>query len=174
MTIPGIVSEWDEISTKVYLKAGDTVTLETPGELGKNAVPSWEVMEGDHLIEFLSQSYTADVRAKAAGTVKLRGVSTYRYMMEGPIPVSNYASEYRNYELIISGGSAPVPARMSGDVNGDGSVDGRDSLRLARYLVGQDVQINVSNADVNGDGNVDGRDTLRLARFLAGQDVTLK
>ena len=70
----------------------------------------------------------------------------------------------------------PAPSVRPGNVNGDadGIVDGRDLLRLARYLAGQDLQIDRKASDVNGDGQIDGRDLLRLARFLAGQDVELK
>ena len=57
---------------------------------------------------------------------------------------------------------------MKGDANGDGAVDGRDVLRLVRYLAGTGVTIDWEAADVNGDGNVDGRDVLRLAKQLAG------
>ena len=69
-----------------------------------------------------------------------------------------------------------APSSVPGNVNGDanGTVDGRDLLRLARYLAGQDVTIDRKAADVNGDGLIDGRDLLRLARFLAGQNVELK
>jgi hypothetical protein len=55
----------------------------------------------------------------------------------------------------------------------DGKVDGRDVLRLARFLAGHDVKISYKASDVTGDGNVDGRDLLRLARYLAGHDVKL-
>ena len=55
-----------------------------------------------------------------------------------------------------------------GDANGDGYVDGRDLLRLARYMAGDGVTVDMAGADVNGDGNVDGRDVLRLAKQLAG------
>ena len=59
------------------------------------------------------------------------------------------------------------PVIQKGDSNGDGVVDGRDLLRLARYIAGSGVDINVSAADLNGDGIVDGRDVLRLAKKLA-------
>lgn len=58
----------------------------------------------------------------------------------------------------------PVP----GDANGDGRVDGRDLLRLARYIAGDQATVNAAASDVNGDGRVDGRDLLRLAKHLAG------
>ena len=63
-----------------------------------------------------------------------------------------------------------------GNVNGDeaGMVDGRDILRLAKYLAGEGVEINEKAADVNADGSVDGRDLIRLARYLAGDAVELK
>ncbi len=62
-----------------------------------------------------------------------------------------------------------------GNVNGDeaGTVDGRDVIRLARFLAGDGVQINEKAADVNADGTVNGRDLIRLARFLAGDAVEL-
>ena len=61
---------------------------------------------------------------------------------------------------------------LPGDVNG--SVDGRDLLRLARFLGGYDVEINRVSSDVTGDGQVDGRDLLRFARYLGGYDVVLQ
>ena len=62
---------------------------------------------------------------------------------------------------------------VPGDLNGNGGVDGRDLLRLAKYLAGESVEIDKRAADVNGDGNVDGRDLLRLAKYLAGLNVQL-
>jgi hypothetical protein len=67
-----------------------------------------------------------------------------------------------------------VVSRVPGDVTGDGVVDGRDLLRLAKYLGGYDVSINSANATVNGDNAVDGRDLLRLAKYLGGYDVILQ
>ncbi len=60
-----------------------------------------------------------------------------------------------------------VASRLPGDVNGDGSVDGRDLLLLARYNAEFPVTINSSNADVDANGTVDGRDLLILARYNA-------
>jgi len=62
------------------------------------------------------------------------------------------------YTLTVLGYSDAHP----GDVNGDGTVDGRDTVRLLRYLVGEGVTIVEANADVNSDGVVDGRDSIRL------------
>ena len=62
-----------------------------------------------------------------------------------------------------------VNTYQTGDVTADGVVDGRDALRLMKYLAGQDVIIDELAADVNGDWDVDGRDVLRLMKMLAGQ-----
>ncbi len=71
--------------------------------------------------------------------------------------------------------------RLPGDVNEDGEVDGRDVLRLMKYLskemneeTGEAVEISESNADVNQDGMVDELDLLRLMQYFAGQPVILE
>ena len=69
---------------------------------------------------------------------------------------------------------AAADGALPGDVNADGAVDGRDLLRLSRFIAGLNAEISIQAADVNGDGLVDGRDVLRLARYAAGQDVELK
>ena len=61
-----------------------------------------------------------------------------------------------------------LPKTMSyGDVNGDGTVDGKDLIVLRRYLVGAEVEIH-TGADVNGDGAVDGKDVIVLRKYLVG------
>lgn len=61
-----------------------------------------------------------------------------------------------------------APPYVLGDLTGDGEVDGRDLLRLGKYLAGAEVELNTDAADVNKDGDVDGRDLLRLGKYLAG------
>ena len=69
---------------------------------------------------------------------------------------------------------APVLPHIPGDANGDNTVDGRDLIRMKRYIAGYtDAEIYFANADVTGDGIFDGRDVVRLARYLAGYDVAL-
>ena len=64
--------------------------------------------------------------------------------------------------------------RLPGDVNGDGSVNGKDSVLLMQYLSGWGTGINKSNADVDGSSGVTGRDSVLLMQYLAGWGVTLK
>ncbi len=66
-----------------------------------------------------------------------------------------------------------VSPRISGDVNGDGTVDGRDLVRLKQFFAGYETAIDESNADANGDSVVDGRDAILLAQYFAGYDVEL-
>ncbi|MBQ8920933.1 MAG: dockerin type I repeat-containing protein [Oscillospiraceae bacterium] len=67
----------------------------------------------------------------------------------------------------------PVGDKVSGDVNGDESIDLKDVIILRRYLAGWEVTINDTNADVNGDSSVDLKDVTILRRYLAGWEVTL-
>ncbi len=88
--------------------------------------------------------------------------------------VSAYNSEEEDVCFDVAAGTVTVSTRASGDVNGDGVVDGRDLIRLKQHFAGYDVIIDESNADANGDGTVDGRDVIRLAQYFAGYDVELK
>ena len=63
-----------------------------------------------------------------------------------------------------------------GDVNGDGKINGRDVVKLAKYLAAYDESTGTSSvtvspgADVNGDGRIDGRDLVKLRKYLANYD----
>ena len=76
----------------------------------------------------------------------------------------------------IENGAVVIQSVLLGDVNGDGSVDGRDLIRLRKYLANLDDETGLSTAeislgaDVTGDGIVDGRDLIRLRRYFAYYD----
>ncbi len=63
-----------------------------------------------------------------------------------------------------------------GDANGDGTIDGRDVIRINNYLANYDYDTEASSveifegADANGDGTIDGRDVIRLRNYLANYD----
>lgn len=70
-----------------------------------------------------------------------------------------------------------ISDKLLGDVNGDGKIDGRDQVRLMRYLVAMDeedpvvsVTIVEVNSDMNEDGKFDGRDSVRLMKLLVELD----
>ncbi len=69
-----------------------------------------------------------------------------------------------------------VTVTVVGDANGDGVLDGKDLIRLRKYLASydpsleeQEVEIFVG-ADVNNDGKIDGRDLIALRKLLAGSE----
>ena len=67
-----------------------------------------------------------------------------------------------------------VTSRIPGDVDNNGSVNGRDSMLLLQYIAGWDVKINMLNADVDGNGAVNGRDSMIMLQYIAGWPVVLK
>lgn len=72
-------------------------------------------------------------------------------------------------ELYLANGMTEDAFTSSvGDVNSDGEIDSRDTLRLMKHLAGYNVVIDLSAADINGDGEIDSRDTLRLMKYIAG------
>ncbi len=71
-------------------------------------------------------------------------------------------------------GTLAITNRVPGDTNSDGKVNGMDLIRLRKYLAGEKVEIDLSNADVTGDGKVNGMDLIRLRKYLAGENVELK
>ena len=63
---------------------------------------------------------------------------------------------------------------LYGDVNGDGTVNKKDSLALKKYLADPgNNPIDLAAADVTADGAVNKKDSLRLKQYLAGWDVAL-
>ena len=87
---------------------------------------------------------------------------------------------YNDDEQIITAradaGMITVRDFVIGDVTGDGLIDGRDIIRLRKYLSEKDDDAGTSpvtisaGADCTGDGSVDGRDLIRLRKYLASYD----
>ena len=66
---------------------------------------------------------------------------------------------------------------IAGDVDGNGTVNVKDSVMISRYLAGgwDSVEINERAADVNGDGKLNVADAILIRRYLAGGwDTELK
>ncbi|MCL2225543.1 MAG: dockerin type I domain-containing protein [Defluviitaleaceae bacterium] len=74
--------------------------------------------------------------------------------------VAAHSSNHRFHNIVL------------GDVNNDGSVTSADATWLARYLVGENVEINRRNADVNLNGIIGLDDLTLLQRMLVGHNVT--
>ena len=63
--------------------------------------------------------------------------------------------------------------RLPGDINGDGSVNNKDVIRLQKYLKDPTTTVNEAALDVNGDGKVNNKDLTRLTRWLKYHDVEI-
>ena len=66
-----------------------------------------------------------------------------------------------------------APARVPGDVTGDGKVNLSDVVRLLKYVSKWDVTINEANSDVTGDGKINLSDVVRLLKYVSNWDVSL-
>ncbi|CCZ19892.1 repeat protein [Candidatus Apopatosoma intestinale] len=92
----------------------------------------------------------------------MAALGEYRISVE--IISCNNAAEER---VVICGGQANIEVSdiLSGDANGDGTVDTLDITRLRRYLAEESVDL-FPGADMNGDGAVDIEDLTCLRRYL--------
>ena len=63
---------------------------------------------------------------------------------------------------------------ITGDINGDGEINGIDLLKLARYLVQLETNLNneyLLAGDVYSDEKINNIDLLKLVRVLVGLDT---
>ena len=89
-----------------------------------------------------------------------------------------YNEEEQSVSVSSGGGDLYVNFILYGDANNDEVVDGRDVIRLRKYLANYNSETGKSTVDVfiggdaNGDGSIDGRDVIRLRKYLANYDST--
>lgn len=84
----------------------------------------------------------------------------------GSVKVVEKAKRYTNH-VAVEGGLG-----LRGDANDDGTVDLRDAIRVAKYLVGN-VRLNVNEtyqADANGNNKVDLQDAIAISRYTLASD----
>ncbi len=91
---------------------------------------------------------------------------------------NTYNSALKEVTLRATNGTISIGSASSGksgDVNGDGSINGKDATLLRRHIAGwSNIVLELGNADVNGDGTVNSKDATILRRYVAGWDVKLK
>ncbi len=88
-----------------------------------------------------------------------------------PENISNVKEE--NVATTANNGKISIIDALPGDINGDGSVNGKDQTRIIQYFAGWDVYVNEVALDVNGDGAINGKDQTRLIQYFAGWDVEI-
>lgn len=74
-------------------------------------------------------------------------------------------------EFTLEGEKKSLTAVVNGDLNGDGIIDDIDLLKLARYTVNIDKNLDgayLKAADISEDGEIDDIDLLKLARTMVG------
>lgn len=107
---------------------------------------------------------------------------------EGNLPVTAeidpenlFDANGNNVRFEITQGAVEIPAAatgLAGDANGDGTVNGRDLIRLRKYLngyndeTGTSVVSVTSDADCTGDGLINGKDLIRLRKILNSSGVS--
>lgn len=85
-----------------------------------------------------------------------------------------YDVNVEDVEFATMNGKITMKSYTSGDVNEDGTINSKDSLLVRKYILGENVTINLSAADVNRDGIVNSKDSMILRKYILGDDVELK
>ncbi len=100
------------------------------------------------------------------------------------VETAKFVIDTTEYILKVSGANLVLGVEedisdvIYGDVNNDGAVDGRDIVRINKYLSNYNSDTQTSTveigpgADANGDGVVDGRDVVRLCKYIANLDYS--
>lgn len=181
------------IATAYYPAGNKTWTEDVMQNYGGTItwVPSYEILEGaDSIVAANSDSGTSiridgEYSEFAGVLVDNVEVDPSNYTVTEGSTIVTFDPDYLNtlsvgeHSVIIqfTNGIAMTTLRIvdliSGDINGDGKVNGKDGVLLAQYLAEWNVAINMDAADVNGDGKVNGKDGVLLAQYLAEWDVTL-
>jgi len=73
--------------------------------------------------------------------------------------------------LTVEAGEITIFRYLIADVDNDLSISSADVVKLARYLVYLETEINTYGADVNKDGEIDGRDLVKLSRYMVGMEA---
>ena len=181
------------IATAYYPAGNKTWTEDVMQNYGGTItwVPSYEILEGaDSIVAANSDSGTSiridgEYSEFAGVLVDNVEVDPSNYTVTEGSTIVTFDPDYLNtlsvgehlVTIQFTNGIAVTTLRIvdliSGDINGDGKVNGKDGVLLAQYLAEWNVAINMDAADVNGDGKVNGKDGVLLAQYLAEWDVTL-
>lgn len=68
---------------------------------------------------------------------------------------------------------ADIKTYTPGDINGDGSVNNKDLVRLLQYIKGKSTDVVDDALDVNGDSKTNNKDLVLLLQYIKGMDVVI-
>lgn len=91
---------------------------------------------------------------------------------QNPLLYSDYGTQKDAYAKVIEAyfdagyTLQPVKNVMPGDVNNDSEVNIKDYIKLQKYILNSNIEINVDNADLNEDGKINVTDALLLKKIL--------
>ena len=137
--------------------------------------------DGDKSKKFVAIDYPSELNKTHEAHLNARGVAdnSMKFTLTGTSDVFIVfdLSEYnpdtnRGAKYTIYAAEPEVSAIKYGDVNGDGTVNGQDLVRLRKHLNGISVDLG-SGADVTGDGTINGQDLVRLRKYLTTGDGSL-
>ena len=85
---------------------------------------------------------------------------------DGVLPIGIRAGDFYkvdDFRLTLTG---YAPVTVPEDVNGDGTVDTQDVLKIYEFIQNSTGEDAASPADVNGDGSVDTQDVLKVYEYI--------
>ena len=137
--------------------------------------------DGDKSKKFVAIDYPSELNKTHEAHLNARGVAdnAMKFTLTGTSDVfivfdlSEYNPDTNSgAKYTIYAAEPEVSAIKYGDVNGDGTVNGQDLVRLRKHLNGISVDLG-SGADVTGDGMINGQDLIRLRKYLTTGDGSL-
>ncbi|MFI3325844.1 MAG: leucine-rich repeat protein [Clostridia bacterium] len=119
---------------------------------------------------YLNDTFADKISADVIHTTESGTVYNYS------VPVQLDADNNPFIELTVTEFSefvvTPV-SYVSGDINGDESVNSKDYMVLFQCISGYSVVVNEAALDVNGDGSVNSKDYMVLFQYISGYYVTI-
>ncbi len=113
------------------------------------------IIENEEVIS-LADAYEDSYSLIAVG----EGEATFTIVTEGGLRAS--------VKIVVSGEACEEP--LYGDLDEDGKITPLDSNLLKKYMTGNRVEINETNADINGDSEINSIDSNYLKRIIVGSN----
>ena len=142
--------------------AFEVLDFTRPGNYTSPCNFSWDSESAEATEDGTILTLTFTVAANVSADDNLAINISYQY---GDI----YDIDLNNITVSMVGSYIDVIDFIYGDVNDDGTVNGKDVTLIRRFIAGgYNISINESAADVNCDGTINGKDVTLIRRYIAG------